>query len=103
MVEEKLTPEQQRASQNIGGLLFIFFSIYMFFKGQADGLASGALLIIGFSISKDIRTVVWFCIKWIFAKLSKKQPPTYDFSHAKINQHSGRDSIVNYGTVVYKK
>lgn len=103
MIERKLTPEEYRAQQNIGGVLFIFFSIYMFFKGQADGLTSGALLIIGFGISRDIRSFVIFILKWLWAKITKKQIPTYDFSHARTNQTSGRDSIVNYGTVVYNK
>lgn len=100
-MEQELTPEQARLSQNIGGAIFIFVAVYYFFSGNADTLTSGVLLIIGFGVSKDIRMLAWFLIKWVLAKTASKKAPTYDFSKANIVQHSGRDSVVNYGAINY--
>lgn len=102
-MERELTPEEKRQSQNIFGVIIIFVGIYMFFKQNADLLTLGITLIIGFGVSQDIRNVTLFGIKYVLAKVLKKSIPKYDFSHAKIKQKSKRDSVVNYGTIVYKK
>jgi len=101
-MEGKLTPEEERISQDVGGAIFIFVGAYMFFKGQADGLTFGILLIMGFGISQDIRNFTIFLLKYAIAKFSGKKTPSYDFSQAHIVQKSKRDSIVNYGTINYK-
>lgn len=98
-MERKLSPYEKRTEQNIFGMLLIFTGAYMFFKGNADVLTFGILLILGFGASKDSRNFVIFLLKYLFAKLSNKSTPAYDFSRAEIKQKSGRDSIINYGTI----
>jgi hypothetical protein len=90
-----------RQEQNITGVIFIFIGIYLFFQNY-DFLSLGITWILGFGISQDVRNFIIFIFKYLFAKLSKKQTPTYDFSKAKIKQNSGRDSIINYGTIIQK-
>ncbi len=102
-MERKLTPEEKRQSQNIFGAIIIFAGGYIFFKQNVDLLTLGILLIMGFGVSQDIRNVTLFGIKYVLAKVLKKPVPKYDFSHAKIIQKSKRDSVVNYGTMIYKK
>ncbi len=100
--EVQLTPEQARQVQNIAGAIFIFVGIYYFAKVNFDLFNSVILIIIGFGLSKDARNLVLFGLKWVFAKILKKPTPTYDFSHAKIEQHGKHNIINNGGTVNLK-
>ncbi len=102
-MENNLTEQEKRITQDIGGAIFIFYGLYSFFKGQTDGLTFGVLLIIGFGVSQDIRNISLFFLRYLFAKITKSRTPTYDLSKGKITQISGRDSIVNYGTITYGK
>ncbi|MEK6914978.1 MAG: hypothetical protein AABW89_00355 [Nanoarchaeota archaeon] len=102
-MERPLTAQEKRMTQNVGGAIFIFAGIYLFIKGQMDGLSLGVLLIMGFGISQDARNIGLFALKYIFAKVTRSQVPTYDLSKGKITQTSGRDSIVNHGTIIYHK
>lgn len=98
-MEQQITEGKKRIGQDIGGAIFIFAGIYFFLKGQMDGLTLGVLLIMGVGISKDIRNVLIFSLKWGVAKALKRPAPSYDLSKAQIIQNSGRDSLVNYDTV----
>ena len=58
--EVQLTPEQARQVQNIAGAIFLFVGIYYFIKGNFDLFNSAILIIIGFGVSKDARSLVIF-------------------------------------------
>ena len=80
----------------------IFVGIFFFVKGNFDFINAGVTVIIGFGISKDARSFAFFGLKWMIAKILKKPVPTYDFSHARIEQHGKHNIINNGGTVNIK-
>ena len=102
-MEKNIAEGDKRIEQNILGAVFIFVGVYFFFKGQMDGLALGILSIMGIGVSKDIRSVLLFSLKWGISKSLGKPTPHYDFSKAQIVQKSKGNAIVNYGTINYGK
>ncbi|MEK6927105.1 MAG: hypothetical protein AABX11_01600 [Nanoarchaeota archaeon] len=104
-MERPPTPQEKRQQQNIMSVILIAVAIFFFFKNRADILTPIIVLILGLGIGKDVRSVLLFALKWVIAKIFKKNTPTYDFSNAKMTQKSGRDSVINNGTItnVYNK
>lgn len=97
--ENKLSPKDSRKAQNIFAVLLIFLGVLYLINGTFDFESSGILIILGLGVSKDTRNIFLFCLKWLFAKILKKPTPTYDFSHAKIEQH-GKTNIINNGGTI---